>query len=208
MGAQRRGIIDDRPDATSIPGLVRDALRAPFFLAHAIPLPPSTMEDVDFLASTDLGLVDTFWSTQLSRLRTLITDATPVETRWRALIPTAIRPAAGKLRIASFLSLMLQCGLGGRRWCRQFIYGFEHVGVLSQEGVFPVDPRTARRRPAPTEKLSASAFSRLRERSAKSGRADGRILWEEAPAQQDKGWLSPPFRIDSSNKEDFNRNSP
>ena len=45
---------------------------------------------------------------------------------------------------------MPQCGLVGRRWCRQFIYGFAPVGVLSQEGVVPVDPRTARRQPAPT----------------------------------------------------------
>ena len=208
MGAQRRGIADGRPEATSIPGLARDALRAPFFLAQAVPLPPSTLEAVDFLASTDLGLVGAFWPSQLSALRTLIEDSTPMEPRRRALIPNDIRPAGGKLHLAAFLSLTPQCGLGGRRWRRQFIYGFELAGVLCQEDVFPVDPRTAKRRPAPTEEIFASALTRFRGRSAKSGRANGKLLWAEDLVRQEKGWMSPPFRIDAPTKADFKRKTP
>ena len=116
------------------------------------------MKAVDLLSPTDLGDVGDFWQSQLALLRALISDAAPAESRWRALIPTEFRPSARNLRLSAFLSMVLQCGLGGRRWRRRFIYGSELAGALSQEGVFPVDHRTARRRPASTGKLFRRRF--------------------------------------------------
>ena len=93
---------------------------------------------------------------------------------------------------------MAQCGLGGRRWRRQFISGLDLVGKLSQEGVFPRDSRTAHRRPEPTHKLFESASARFKERSEASGRKNGKHLWGEAHEQVKKGWLEPPTLVPSS----------
>ena len=48
LGSQRRGIVDDRPNATSIPELLKDSAKAPFFLAQAVSLPSSTVKAVGF----------------------------------------------------------------------------------------------------------------------------------------------------------------
>ena len=53
LGPRRRGIADDRPKAASIPELLRDAVRAPCFLAQAVPLPSSTVRTVDFLEEVE-----------------------------------------------------------------------------------------------------------------------------------------------------------
>ena len=93
---------------------------------------------------------------------------------------------------------MTQCGLGGRRWRRQFISGSDLVGKLNQEGVFPMDSRTAHRRPEPTHKLFESASARFKERPAASGRKNGKILCEEALEQVEKGRIEPPTIVPSS----------
>ena len=61
LGAQRRGVADDHPDANSILGLVRDTLNAPFFPDQEIPLPESTKAAVSFLAETDATAAKAFW---------------------------------------------------------------------------------------------------------------------------------------------------
>ena len=53
LGPQRRGIADDRPNDASIPELLRDSVRAPFFLAQAVPLPSCAVRVVDFLAEVE-----------------------------------------------------------------------------------------------------------------------------------------------------------
>ena len=198
LGSQRRGIVDDHPGAKSTEGLVADALTAPFFLAQEIPLPDSVKNAVSFLSEAKHAQVETFWSDQLSRLALLVKEAEPINNQWNSLIPSEIAPAAGKIKLAAFLSLMLHCGLGGSRWCRQFIFGFDLVGILSQSGTFPVDPRTEDERPLSGVKLLASATSRFRERSAASGKKNEKILWKEALEQQAKGWLAPPSLIDTA----------
>ena len=141
----------------------------PFFLDQAVPIPSSTARAVDFLADIEPALASAFWDAQLSAVAALVQDSPPTEASWRDLTPSDIRPAAGKINLEASLSLMTQCGLGGRRRCRQFIFGVELVGELSQERVSPMDSRTSHRRPEPDRELFESDSMRSQGISAASG---------------------------------------
>ena len=137
--------------------------------------------------------VDAFLEEKISRLAR---EAEPLNCQRGDLIPPEIRPAAGEIKLAAFLSLMIHCGLGGSRWCRKFLFGFELVGVLCQSGTSPVDPRANDLRPLAGRKISSSAHSRFRERPAASGRKNAELLRKEYLGQQAKGWLPRPVLID------------
>ena len=126
-------------------------------------MPESTKSASSFVAGTEEAAARAFVSGQISRLFSLGADAEQLNSQRNDPIPPEIRPASGKLKLGDPLSLILHCGLGGSRWRRQFIFGFELVGVLSQSGNFPVDPRTDDKLPLAGVKLFASPQSRFRE---------------------------------------------
>ena len=163
-----------------------------------MPLPESTNAAVSFIAKTDGAAAKAFWSEHLSRLGSLVAVADQINSQWGDLIPSEIRPSAGKLKLAAFLSHMLRSGLGGSRWWRQFIFGFELAGVLSQSGTSPVDSRTDDKLPASDVKLFSAAQSRFRERPNAACRKNGKLLWVDAIDRWGKGWLSPPVLIGST----------
>lgn len=124
LGAHRSGITDDRPEAASLRELVSKALSARFFLVQRIPLPRSTLEDFNYLPKCFPMGISLFWAAHLEGLEKLVGQASPVELEWRKLIPEAIRPAAGRINLAAFDSLMLNANLHGSAWIRQFIFFF------------------------------------------------------------------------------------
>ena len=192
LGAQRKGIVDDHPNAKSIKGLVVEALRAPFVLDQAIPLPESTKKALNFLRFSRPEDVAEFLKLQLYMTSSLVEAATPHEKHRGKLIPSQIRPAAEKIELPAFLSLMLQLGLGGSRWRRQFIYGFKLVGRLRQCDTFPSDPRMTKNKILPTKSFFSEAPMRFSERPQRSGTKNAELLWKEAMGQKEKGWLGPP----------------
>ena len=64
-----------------------------------------------------------FWAAQLKELERLVGQASPMEQEWRKIIPVATRPAAGRINLTAFYSLILNANLQGSAWIRQFIFG-------------------------------------------------------------------------------------
>ena len=130
-----------------------ESLRAPFFLDQEIPLPESTKKALNFWRLIRPEDVAKFRKLQLYRTSSLVEAATPHEKQRWGFTPSQIRPAAEKLEPSAFLSMMLQLGIGGSRWCQQFIYGSKLVGRLIQCDTFPADPRMTKKKASPYEKL-------------------------------------------------------
>ena len=105
-----------------------------------------------------------FWNAQLTKLDELIIAASPTQTEWGALIPTDIRPAAGKIKVAALFHLSQSCGLWGGAWARQLLFGFPLVGRLSQGGCFPVKSKAVAKKPENLENLMRPAPSRFEEK--------------------------------------------
>ena len=102
----------------------------------------------------------------------------------------ALLSRARKLKAVAIIHPMRQCGIGGKKWIRQFSHGFPITGELSQ--------RCARKagKKHPTM-LSRASFlpttsARSEERETKSGRAHAQSLWGDAMGQVGRGWLPQP----------------
>ena len=195
LGEQRRGIIDDHPEASSLDELAKQAITDPFFLAQKIPLPRATLNALNFSLKGCHSEISSFWPTQLTELTNLAQKARPTEELWRTLIPDDIKPAAGRINAAALFCLMQGAGLKGPRWIRQLISGFPLVGTLSQKSVYPVDPKVDRRPELSPNRLFDSSRIRFEERAAKAGWENALALWKDASEQQQSDWLTPPFPL-------------
>ena len=80
------------------------------------------------------------WRGQLRRLKALVRAAKPLQSDWYARTPSAIRPATGVVQTVALAHLMDRWGLGGQRWLKQFVSGFDIVGAFSQAHLFPTFP--------------------------------------------------------------------
>ena len=134
---QRKGVCGDIPVASSVYRHVEFACQLPFFLAQAIPLPPSSTRAQLSPAECGRFGIAAFWGKQIERLEKLVVSSDPVEAIWASQIPPPILPAAGKLRASPFLSLMGRANLGGRLWMKQLIFASPLVGELSQRHTYP-----------------------------------------------------------------------
>ena len=127
---------------------------------------------------------------QLIQLQSLVTASASTESAWNERIPPEIAPAAGKLKVAAFASLMRQAKLGGSELLKQFVYGFPLVGSLSQQHGYPFDKKAAKASLLAQDQLLSDSSARFFGRSQKSGRKNGPPLWEEATQQRRDGWLT------------------
>ena len=84
-----------------------------------------------------MGDVLTFRAEQPARMGQLIRDTSAACERWNRLIPTAICPSGGKLRLTPLMSLMYQHKPGGSIWIQQFLFGFKLTGALGRRSAFP-----------------------------------------------------------------------
>ena len=125
-------------------------------------------------------------------------DSELAQTKWDAAIPDGIRPEAGKLKTVAISQLKRQCGLQGRRWTRQFDFGFPVAGELSRRFAYERDRKYVDL--LPRSALYESASARFKERAAKAGHANAQQLWGEAIQQVENGWLCPPEPLDRAGK--------
>ena len=110
------------------------------------------------------------------------------------MIPPPIRSSAGSIKTVALFPLMDSLGLGGGRWIRQFIYGFDVVGSFSQSSVFPRNIRPCA--PLDPEIFGCDRPTRFPTRARAPGYPHGRHLWDEAMAQVECGWLAAPLPFD------------
>ena len=206
-GKQRRGVIDEHMECLSMAEHLDTALKSPFFLSLSVPLPDSIRAAALFLKDAPTEAVRTFWDQQLSALDELIQDASQTEAEWIKLIPPETAPTAGKIQLAAFMSLSLQCQAGGSTWLQQFLFGFPLVGRLSQRHCYPLKLKEALKKPEPTDKIFNTNEARFHDRSLKSGNKNAPTLWSEALEQCGKGWLTRPFPLSTTN-EPFVLNNP
>ena len=140
-GEQRRKLTFNITDATSHTDHVEKAMREPFHLSDPVPLPPEVKAATAYLSRTPDSEVLSSWKSQIRRLKDLVTACEPMQAEWDRMTPDSIRGASSGIRSVALLHLMSQFGLGGKRWMKQFIYGFDVMGTFSQDGLFPPDEK-------------------------------------------------------------------
>ena len=136
-GEQRKGIREIPDHCSSFSEHVRTALRGMFPLSFETPLPREVKGAALFIRDTDPDAILRFWGRHLSGLEKLVLDAEPSQLIWDSQIPSAIRPAAGKLKTVALAQLFRHHGIGEQRWLCQFANGFPITSDLSQRDVFP-----------------------------------------------------------------------
>ena len=174
---------------------MKAALRERFPLSISTPLPSFLRDNAIFCRDTPADELLAVWEAQLSKVSDLVDSCSLAQSKWDACILPEILPAAGRLKTVAIRQLMGECGMGGSHWLDQFAFGFPITGVLSQKHLFPVDEKVDVKDTLPLAELFSSAGSRFRERAAKSGHKNSRLLWDEALAQVEKGWLLPPAEL-------------
>ena len=92
--------------------------------------------------------------------------------------------------------LMSQYGLGGGRWVRQFVFGFDVMGRFPQQFLFPVG-RSAKPPMGPDTPLVDSA-ERFATMALCSGFAHMDNLWSGALSHVECGWLTDPIPLDAA----------
>ena len=192
---QRKGLQEEHLDSLSMVEHLEAALISPFFLSLPTPIPPTLQAAIDFIASGPTASALSFWNDQLSRIEQLANDSLPVDLHWKSLIPAALRPAAGKLRLATLMSLTYQFNLGGSLWLQQFLFGFRLTGTFSQIHTFPLSEKACRKKPIGPSRIAASSAQRFQERAPRSGLKNAQLLWGEALLQVKSEWPAPPFPL-------------
>ena len=109
--------------------------------------------------------VSSFRGKQLARLQALALASAQAGQAWNSRIPPEISPAAGKLKITAFASLMKQANLGGEEWLKQFVYGFPLVGSLSQQHAYPFYKRAIKASLLAQNQLLTDSGARFSERA-------------------------------------------
>ena len=120
----------------------------------------------------------------------------PLQRIWGAATPPSLQPAAGRIASVALADLVAQYGLGGGRWMRQFTFGFDIMGDLSQKFLFPVNPKAVP--PLGTDSPLVETAERFPLRARGSGFAHQDNLRSEALSQVERGWLTDPLPLGES----------
>ena len=112
------------------------------------------------------------------------------QAKWGRCVHPDIRQAAGKLQTVALKHLMATHNMGGSAWLGQFDFGFPIDGALSQRFAYHADGKVKGR--ISSSQLFQAASNRFRERAPNSGNKHAQLLWGDALAQAEKGWLLPP----------------
>ena len=190
-GAQRRGIVESFPLASSYEEHIAGALRAAFPLHEPAPLPIDLKLALQFNRDNDPDAIKAFRSSQMEWVRSIATECKHITNILYRKTPPEIFPAAGKIHIALLSHLMEFTRMGGRRWVTQFATGFPMTGCLSQSGVFPLDTAIPEAFVDP-KTLFHTCKSRFLARSSQAVSKKAQCLWDEALGQVKRGWVTTP----------------
>ena len=117
-------------DATADTDHVEEAMREPFHLSAPASLPPEAISAADYLSRTPVSDIVSGWKSQIRRLKDLVHACEPMQAEWDRATPRPLRDASSGIKSVARPHLMSQFGLGGSRWTKQFIYGFEFMGAF------------------------------------------------------------------------------
>ena len=199
MGMQRKGILDPLPLADSYASHLKGALRSPFPLACEAPLPADFREALSWINTTSLPNIKAFWESQMSQLRGLALNPHCSSESWYKMRPTFFKSAPSSLNIALLAQLANFTGMGGARWLENYIKGFPITGTICQSGVFPLTLKPDNPDPLDIQTLLEDSIGRFKSRSSRRP-PHSQILWKEALAQVESGWLEQPRPLDSSGR--------
>ena len=194
-GEQRKGTICHITDSKDPVGHTKKAMGLEFAIEKEAPLPSEVKASLEFIQNVTYEEATEFWTAQLSKVRGIVAAAA-TQMKWEAASPCAATRRPRSVRAVALLHLMKCFGLGGDRWMRQFVFGFPIIGEIEQTGVFPRD--AAKRPPPPIGEIWSGNSTRFQTRARASGALNASVLWTEAMAQVDKGWLGPPLPIDQT----------
>ena len=122
-------------------------------------------------------------------------SAPPKHEVWNSFTLPSLRLVAGSIRTVALSFLMDSLGIGGSRWIRQFIYGFDLVGSFSQTSVFPGDFKASP--PHFPDIFGCDRAPRLCSRARASPFPHSRHLRGEAMAHVACGWPADPLPFDA-----------
>ena len=145
-GEQRKGATCHIQNSTSIPGHVRKAVDMEFFTSKEVPMTDEIRNSIAFIAKIDRQNAEDFWTSQLGKIRKIVNDAEPTQRVWEMRRPKELSGTPSPLRTVALAHLMGNFDIGGGKWLRQFIHGFDIIGTFEQKGGFPARRTT----PGPT----------------------------------------------------------
>ena len=195
-GAQRKGLSEPFPDASSYHSHIWAALKAPFPLFSPTPLPRDLTVALEFNRDNTRETISNFRRSQMRILRTIADECRAETDHWYSFAPPEIRESPNKIHIALLTHLTRFTRIGGTNWLMQFIKGFPISGKLCQRGVFPMDTSATPELVDP-ESLFETKTARFRARAPKATSRFSQQLWDEASAQVKQGWLHPPEPLNS-----------
>ena len=137
-GGKRKAALRHIQDSTSVPDHFRKAVDVDFFISKETPLAEEIRNSLKFITTADKMTAEDFRVSQLARVRQIVTDAEPLRKIWDLHRPTELRSNPCSLRTLALVRLMRNFDMGGGRWFRQFIHGFEITGAFEQKGVPPL----------------------------------------------------------------------
>ena len=112
--------------------------------------------------------------------------STMAQKKWGAAIPDGVKPEAGKPKTVAISQMMRQCGIGGGNGYASFPTASRSRGSCRDA----LHTCWGKPNNSPRASLAPTSSARLRERDAKSGRADAQALRGEAMEHVGRGWLS------------------
>lgn len=190
-GAQRKGIVEPFPNASSYIEHITEALQAPFPLAEHTPLPRDLLTALKFHRDNSRETIMEFQRSQLKQLRIIAQECIPDTERWYRFTPEGLKSTVGSINVALLAHLTRFTRMKGTNWLMQFVVGFPITGILIQVNVFPAtEPKEGAI--LDPESLYSSKTTRFRARSNRANSRSAQELWDEALVQVTKGWLDPP----------------
>ena len=139
-GEQRKETPFNIPDARPHSDHVYKSLEQPCHLADHIPIPEDPSGDVHYIRDTpNLSIPKTIHA-HLKAVKDLVSAVRPTQLIWGAASPPALQPTSGRIAPVALVHLLSQYGMGGSRWARQFVLGFDAIGGFSQKSLSPHGP--------------------------------------------------------------------
>ena len=199
MGAQRKGVRDPFPQSSSHKDHFERTLAEPFPMALDTPLPKDVSEAIAFLKRRKDESLVTFWDSQITALTKLVNDPHCSSAQWYDQRPAELANAPKSLQVGCIAQLAKFTGIGAFHWLANYSFGFPITGNISQSLTFPMTAKPDNPHPITRESLFDSAIERFKSRAVRSPqKAD--VLWKEATAQVELGWLDPPRPLNSSGR--------